>query len=185
MRALLWITGLMFLIIIGAILIFGGSKKAAPILNALKPLPDYAKTGSSVNMTTDGMINGNDTHRQISITVDQNQRVLDIIQGYSGTVINHYAFANTQDAYNVFLHAINNVGFLSIYKDVTTDYVGQCPTGDRYIFTLNQAGNKLATRWASDCGPKAGNLAGDLSTLQDLFQNQITGYNDLTDNVQL
>ena len=186
MRAILWITGLILLIVIGSILIFGGgSKKAAPNSNALKPLPDYAQTSSNVNMTIDGTINGDDIHRQIRISVDQNQRVLDIIQGYSGNIIDRHTFANTGDAYSVFLHALNNSGFLLTNKGVTADYVGQCPTGDRYIFTLNQTGSTLATRWASDCGSKVGNLAGDLPTLEGLFQNQITGYNDLTANVQL
>ena len=186
MRALLWITGLILLIVIGSILIFGGgSKKAAPNSNALKPLVDYAQTGSNVTMTIDGRINGDDIHRAIRITVDENQRTLDIIQGYSGTVIDQHAFANTKDAYNVFMHAINNSGFLLARKGITSDSTGQCPTGERFIFTLNQGGGTLATRWTSDCGTKVGNLAGDAPTLEELFQNQITGYNDLTANVQL
>ena len=185
MRALLWFTGLLLLIIIGSILIFGGGKKPKPNPNALKPLVDYAQTGSNVTMTIDGRINGDDTHRQIRISVDQNQRVIDIIQGYSGNVIDSHTFANTQDAYNVFLHAISNSGFLLAKKAITSNYIGQCPTGERFIFTLNQAGSTLATRWTSDCGTNVGNLAGDAATLEELFQNQITDYGNLTADVQL
>lgn len=186
MRPLIWITSLLLLIIIGSILIFGGGgKKSTPSQSALKPLVDYAQTGSSVSMTIDGIINGDDTHRQIRITVDRSQRVLDIIQGYSGNVIDQHTFANTGDAYNVFLHAINNGGFLLARKGITANYIGQCPGGERFIFTLNQSGTNLATRWTSDCGSNVGNLAGDLSTLEALFQNQITGYSDLTAELQL
>jgi hypothetical protein len=185
MRALLWIISLVLLIIIGSILIFGGGKKPKPNPHALKPLIDYAYTDSNVTMTIDGHINGDDIHRQIRITVDQNQRVMDIVQGYSGNVIDHHAFTNTPDAYNVFLHAINNGGFLLARKGITSNYIGQCPTGERFIYTLDQDGSTLATRWTSDCGSNVGNLAGDPSTLEELFQNQITGYNDLTADIQL
>jgi len=185
MRALLWIAGLLILIIIGSILIFGGGKKPTPNPNALKPLVDYAQTNSNVTMTIDGQINGDDIHRQIHIIVDQHQRELDVVQGYSGNIIDRHIFANTADAYNVFLHAINNSGFLLARKGITSNYIGQCPTGERFIYTLNQGGTTLTTRWTSDCGQNVGNLAGDSATLEQLFQNQITGYNDLVADVQL
>lgn len=185
MRGLFWIFGIIVLIIIGSILLFGGGSKPKPSPHALKSLVDYANSDSSVTMTIDGRINGDDVHRQIRIIVDQNQRELDIVQGYSGNVVDKHTFSNTPDAYNVFLHAINNSGFLLARKGITSNYVGQCPTGERFIYNLNQGISTLATRWTSDCGSNVGNLAGDSGTLEELFQNQITDYSKLTADVQL
>jgi hypothetical protein len=137
-------------------------------------------------MTIDGVINGNDVHRQIRIRVDRYGRHLEIIQGYSDTIIDRHDFANTEDAYRVFLKSLNYTGFLAAKKDVkNTDYEGQCPLGDRFIFELRNGGDQLSQLWSTTCGSIGTLVAANTSALQNLFENQITDYSKLTQNVNL
>lgn len=185
-RRLIFIfVGIIILILIFAI-IFSGGKKPAPA-NPLKPLPAYASTDASVSFTTDGIVNGDDLHRQIRVTIDANSRTLDIIQGYSGRVISTKDFYNTQDAYSVFLKSINNEAFLAKNQDskAPSDPAGQCPLGYRYLFSLDQDGGNLFNSWTSSCGTSVGNSKAALDSITTLFDNQIPNFGTLTDGVDL
>jgi hypothetical protein len=182
-RLLALFTGFILFIIILVMLFSHGGKKPAPI-NPIQPLPDYASTDATVTMTTDGIVNGDEMHRQIRITISANQRTLDVIQGYSGQVIETKNFVNSMEAYQVFLKSINNTGFLVKKKSkAPADYQGQCPLGFRYIFTLNNDGDDLSRLWTSSCG--TGTWGGSLSSMRQLFQNQIPSYSTLTSDVNL
>jgi hypothetical protein len=140
-----------------------------------------------VTMTMDGRVNGDDVHRAIKVTVSRDQRVLDIIQGYSGHVIDSHSFPNNEEAYNVFLHALNNSGFMAKRKgaNLSADFTGVCPTGTRTVFALNQSVDVLSQRWTTSCDAVPGTLGTDAGLMIDLFQAQITGYSDLTSQVSL
>src|SRR5665213_3485471 len=105
MRYIIAVLVVIALIIFGVVLFSGGSKVKTG-KTVVKTLPDYANTDASVRLTIDGVINGDDAHRAIQITVDKNQRTLNVIQGYQGTVIQTQTFANNEPAFNVFLHAL-------------------------------------------------------------------------------
>ena len=182
---ILFVATLLFIFII--LKIFGGGHKATnPSGPVLKPLPDYSSTFAQVSFTQDGVINGDDVHRQIKITVDQFQRTLDIIGGYNGNVIQENTFANNQNAYNVFLHAINNSGFLAKRKNPKiTNVTGQCPLGQRFIFELNDGGDELSNLWTTSCGGSLGTLGVPPGTLQQLFQAQITNYDQIISNANV
>jgi hypothetical protein len=184
---------ILFLVFLGILLtsLLGGGKKPAtpttPVKKVLS-LPDYAGTTAVTSMTIDGRVNGDDLHRAVRITIGQNQREIDIIQGYSGHVISSQNFYNTEDAYAVFLRAINYGGFALPLKTKTpapADERGECAASDRYIFSLDQYGSNISRLWASDCGIKVGTLGGDSTALQDLFEAQIPQYNTVVENVQL
>jgi hypothetical protein len=176
------------LILIIGLLMFGGHKKTpTPSGPVIQPLPSYAVTDAEVSMTIDGAVNGDDVHRQIRIRVDRYGRHLEIIQGYSDTIIDRQDFANTQDAYRVFLKSLNHSGFLATRKGVkNTDFEGQCPLGQRFIFELRNGGDELSQLWTSTCGNTTGTLAASsISALQALFEAQITKYSTLTQKVNL
>lgn len=181
------------LLVVGFLLIFGGggdNKTKKPVSTStsqLQALPSYDSTDAQVSLTIDGPVNGNDAHRAIKITVSRNQRQLDIIQGYSGHILSKRTFHNTQDAYAVFLRAINNSGFLLKLANskYPADERGQCAAGLRYIFELDQASTKLSRLWASDCGNSVGTLGGNAFFMIDLFEAQITNFQDLTQEVNL
>lgn len=168
--------------------LFVGGKKPTPINTVqVKPLPEYAATDATVSFTTDGIINGDEMHRAIRITISSNQRTLDVLQGYNPSVIQSKSFVNNQEAYDVFLRAISNSGFLVKTKNskAVTDERGLCPLGFRYILDLNQDGDDLSRLWASSCGSKIGNSAGSIPTISELFQDQIPNYDNLVNQVNL
>lgn len=168
--------------------LFAGGHAPAPVNSVqLKPLPEYAATSATVSFTTDGIINGDELHRSIRITVSNNTRTLDVLQGYNPQVIQTNTFVNNQEAYDIFLRAISNEGFLLKTKSskAVTDERGLCPLGFRYILDLNQDGDDLSRLWASTCGSKVGDAAGAISTLQELFEDQIPNYQNLVGQVNL
>lgn len=185
-RYLVGFAVVILLMIIGIILIFsGGGEK--PAEQQIKPLPDYADSFAEVSMTTRGIINGEDIHREIRITVGQFQRRVDIIAGYSGNVIQTQTFSNSVPAYREFLAAIRDSGFLAERKvnPAQADPLGKCPLGQLYQFELNDSGETLSYLWSSSCGNDQGTLRVKSSTLQQLFKNQITNYSQLTSGTNL
>jgi hypothetical protein len=184
-RRLVFLFFTFILFIVFLVVLLGHGHKTAVNPVHVKTLPEYANTTAAVIMTTDGLINGDDLHRQIRITISQDQRSLEVIQGYSGHVIDSHTFYNTNAAYNVFLRAINYSGFLSKAKNskAPTDERGQCPVGFRYIFELNNQGNDVSRLWTSSCA--VGTWGGNLETVQGLFNAQIPNYPTLTDKVNL
>jgi hypothetical protein len=169
--------------IILLVLIFGHGKPA-PTGPTIQPLPDYASTDATVSFTTDGLVNGDELHRQIRITISNSQRTLDVLQGYNGQVIMSKNFENNQEAYFVFLKSINYSGFLAKNKKkVSSDERGVCPLGFRYIFDLNGDEGDLSRLWTTSCA--IGNWGGNLPTVQALFKYQIPNYSNLTADVNL
>lgn len=177
---------IIFIVILVALFGHGGKKPTTPV-NALKPLDDYAQTDATVSFTTDGIVNADELHRAIRITVSANQMELDVTQGYNPRVIQSKTFVNNEEAYTVFLKAIANSGFVAKNKKSrsSADPAGQCPLGFRYILNLNQDGDDLSNLWSSSCGTAVGNSAGLITTIQTLFQYQIPNYQSLTDQVNL
>jgi hypothetical protein len=185
-RLIFGLVGFIIFIVILVALFGGGGKKPAP-LNQLKPLADYAETDATTSFTVDGIVNGDEMHRSIRITISSNQREVDVLQGYNPQVILSKTFVNNQEAYTVFLKSIGNSGFLAKNKKsrAPADPAGQCPLGFRYIFNLNQDGDDLSNLWTSSCGTAVGNWGGGLTTVQTLFQDQIPDYETLTGQVNL
>lgn len=185
-RLLAFFVGIIIFIVI-LVAIFGhGGKKPAPGVQT-QPLPSYAGTNAAVSFTQDGIVNADDLHRSIRITVSNSQVTLDVLKGYNPQVIQSKSFENNQEAYTVFLKAINNAGFLAKTKktNIPQDESGQCPLGFRFILDLNQDGSDLSRTWASSCGSAAGTSTGALSTIQQLFENQVPGYQNLIETVDL
>jgi hypothetical protein len=176
---------IVFLVLLLVILSHGHKKPV--VVNPIKPLPDYAETDASVSFTVDGIVNGDEMHRSIRITISANQREVDVLQGYNPQVIQNKTFLNNQEAYTVFLKAINNYGFLAKSKNlrIPASESGQCPLGFRYVLDLNQDGDDLVRTWASTCGQTVGDSKAAISVIQQLFQNQIPSYNSLVGNVNL
>jgi hypothetical protein len=189
MRYFLGLLAAIALIALGVILFTGGSKKPGnpstpSVTTQPKTLPDYADTDAVVRFTVDGVINGDQAHRTIRITVGRDQRLLEVIQGYSGNVIQSNPDYNTKDAYGAFLSAINNAGFARQRKTKNTDEAGVCPLGHRLNFEIIENGNTVQNLWSTTCG-SLGTFDGNKVNLQVLFQRQIINYDKLTRQVDL
>ena len=188
-RILFISASVILLIIIGLIIIFagGGEEKPATDEEALQPLREYSNTNAEVSFNQRGDINGQDQHREILITISQFERRLDVISGYSGTIIKTQTFSNSLPAYRQFLAALGDSGFLlkRPTTDAGADPLGKCPLGTLYEFELNDGGDVLSYLWTSGCSNAKGTFAGSSSTVQQLFKNQITDYGELVSGVNL
>jgi hypothetical protein len=180
-----FIGSIIFIVILVTIFGHGGKKPApGPQLN---PLPAYAGTNAAVSFAEDGIVNADQLHRSIRITVSNSQVTLDVLKGYNPQVIQSNSFENNQEAYTVFLKAINNAGFLAKTKNakIPDDETGQCALGSRFILDLSQDGGDISRTWASSCGTKTGTSTGAVSTIQALFEDQVPDYQTLISTVNL
>ncbi|HEX5744065.1 MAG TPA: hypothetical protein VFX84_01285 [Candidatus Saccharimonadales bacterium] len=173
--------GLMAVLIV--MLMSGGEDGGSP--PRPKTLTDYAKTDSQVSMTIDGPVNADSLHDQVRVTVDRTNVTYEHIKGYQGDVVNTKLFANNDEAYDVFLHALLHAGYsLGDDNPALEDERGWCPTGNRYIFELIQDGKTLKRYWDTTCNnPKT--YEGNTSLTITLFQTQVPGYDDLTEDIGL
>ena len=173
--------GLLVLLIV--LLINGGGSK--PNTSGPKPLYSYASTDAQVSMTIDGPINADSLHEQVRITVDNANVTYEHIHGYQGNVVDTRIYANNQDAYNAFLHALYHAGFArGDNNPALKDESGYCAVGDRYIFELTQDGNTLERYWTTSCG-NTKTYMGSANLTLTLFKAQVPDYTTLTSNIQL
>jgi hypothetical protein len=181
----LFIGFIIFIVIL--VTIFGHGGKKAPTGTQPSPLPSYAGSNAAVSFTQDGIVNADSLHRSIRITVNNSQVTLDVLKGYNPQVIQSQSFENNQEAYTVFLKAINNAGFLAKTKNtkIPNDETGQCALGSRFILDLSQDGGDISRTWASSCGTKTGTSTGAVSTIQALFEDQVPDYQTLISTVNL
>jgi len=144
-------------------------------------LPNYASTETVTKFVIDGPVVYNGTHREIDITVGQNQNSIAIVEGYQGSVLSSNTYPNNQAAYNEFLHALQIAGFTKSQKIKGSD-IGACATGERYYLeVIGSFGNNIQNLWNSSCNE--GTAAGTIDSIQNLFENQIPNYDAETSGV--
>lgn len=153
----------------------GGSSEAPRQID----LNSYASTSAVMQMTIDGPVNADKTHNQIRVTVGRDETTLDILKGYQGNVVSTKTFANNQDSYAQFLHALNVAGFTKGNTDPNLrDERGYCPTGERFIFKAISGDQDVMRWWKSSCGQ--GNFRGRSDVIRILFKAQVPDYTRLT-----
>jgi hypothetical protein len=173
--------GLFILLIF--LLFSGGGKPKVPTTS--KTLESYASTAAEVSMVVDAPINANSQHQQIHITADRNNVTYEEVAGYDGRVVRQERFANTENAYAVFLRSLANAGFTKgdIKKELS-DERGYCPLGTRYIFELRDGSRSIQRFWWTSCGKPKTYLGNPSLTIQ-LFEDQVPNYPDLSQDVKL
>jgi hypothetical protein len=172
--------GLIILLII--MLVSGGGKPKVPATN--KTLTSYANSDAAASLVIDGPVNANSEHQAVRITVDRDNVTYEILRGYDGNVAEIKRFSNTENSYDVFLHALAHAGFTRGNTDPKlTDEKGYCPLGTRFVFEFNQGSDNIERFWTTDCGPKT--YQGNANLTIQLFKNQVPGYDNLSNNLNL
>ena len=155
--------------------------------NQIKPviINEYANSAATVSYLIQGEINSNEEHKAIRITVSKDIRTLEVLGGYQYIPINTRSYKNTNEAYAPFLASLQVAGFSKEKSNPKiTDPEGRCPLGNKYFFSSTGIPNIPNNLWSSNCG-SMGTFGGNLSTVQQLFQNQIPDYTKLTSGVVL
>jgi hypothetical protein len=170
---LLLVVALLILLIV--LIVHGGGKPKVP--TSSRTLDSYSNTSATVSMEIDGPINAQSEHDQLLVTIGSNSATLQVMQGYNGNVTKTDNYANTQAAYDAFLHALEYAGFTegSTASNLSDDS-GYCPLGDRYVFELQQNGSSIERYWTTNCSGTPHSFAGNVGLVTTLFQNQIPGY---------
>lgn len=170
-------------------LIFGLSKDKKIATNTATSVSTgvaaAANSDATVSFVNDGQINGNEAHKQITITISKTARTMTVYQGYEGKVAGTFSFVNNQSAFEDFLAAINDAGFTKERVNPTTASVtGQCPLGSRYIYSSTAIQNVPNNLWTTTCGSKTGTFGGNSGLINQLFQLQIPNYSTLVSQVK-
>lgn len=172
------------LIILAFVLILngvGGDSKDKP---KPTPLVDYATTSRSVELTVQGPVTADETHKAVRITVSKNSKQIEILHGYDEVVAQTQSYANTESAYAEFLRALDLNGFTKgTATAANKDDRGYCSTGYRYVLAMRDGADEKQRFWTSSCG--RGSFAGNITVMRTLFQKQIPDYNKLTGNLSL
>lgn len=184
MKYIIGVLGAILAILVVFALVFRADDKPNQANVTTAKLVDYSKKNSSVSFTTYGRLVGNDQRRAIRITVNANERRIEVLNGYNESVSSVQTYANTQDAYANFLSALGNYGFDRSRTSSITDPRGQCPSGNRYSYELTEAGQSKSNLWATTCETK-GTFAGNGPTVRNLFKQQIPDYEKQVQPVKL
>ena len=148
-------------------------------------LADYADSESAVVMTRVGVINALEDHREIRITITQEQRTIEVLQGYDGQVMTSKTYRNTPNAYSSLLRALDFKGYTDAQNTKYGDGQSVCSTGRQLIVELIDSGVQQQRLWTTSCSEDLGNFAGDPAMVRRLFEKQIPDYKAVTTGVSL
>lgn len=148
-------------------------------------LPDYADSSAVVRYTIQGKVVGEEQYRSIRISVSQSSRKVEVLQGYDQTVIDTKEYPNKQTAFDNFLQALDKAGYSNVREDISSDERGVCPKGRRYVFDIIENGDTMQRTWTTSCGSRTGSFAGNRSTIESLFRDQIPDYRKTVATVKL
>jgi hypothetical protein len=174
------------LIIVVIILIIHGLLSGPSVAPSVpKSLTDYVGTSTSVQFTIDSPVASADQHKDVIINVSNYQATLTVTQGYEGQVLRSQSYPMSSNSFATFLSALNYNGFTQGNSDpALKDERGHCALGARYVYEiLDSNGDDIQHYWYTSCG--SGTFSGNAAAIQQLFINQITNYNKLTNDVRL
>ncbi|HTE57483.1 MAG TPA: hypothetical protein VK694_01975 [Verrucomicrobiae bacterium] len=186
MKYVLAVLGVIVVAVLAIVLITRGpSGKKNPAAPKKVVISQQDTDSTSAIFTTQGKVVGEEQFRAIRITVSQDERRLEILTGYDGTVSTSQVYPNTPSAYSAFLTSIEKAGFGLARKTTTTDPTGVCPLGRRSVYELKDYDQKLINLWNTSCGAKIGSFGGRAATVNSLFRAQIPKYQSQVKGVSL
>ncbi|GAC1390575.1 MAG: hypothetical protein NVSMB46_00580 [Candidatus Saccharimonadales bacterium] len=188
MKYILGVLGIVFVLIFAIVLLVRqpSTKSSSDNPPAQKlVLSKYANSGANVQLTISGRLVGEDKRRAVRISVNQNQRTVEILDGYGEVVERSEQFSNTQPAYDNFLHALDNAQFTRSRKIPRDDERGTCPLGNRYNYELQVGNDVKSNLWNTSCSSAEGTFIGNGPLIRELFRVQIPDYDTFTSNVSL
>lgn len=185
MRYILGVLAVIIILITGIYLIIDNDPAPEQAAEEQVVLADYADSGATLEYFESGDIVAPEEHRAVRVTVSRNQRELEVISGYDGNVINRKTFPNTPEAFEAFVYALDQAGFANQRDTQLDTEKGVCPNGSRTVYTLRENSDEVLRLWSSSCSRNDGSFAGDRSLVEDLFEDQIPEFRQLTRGIGL
>lgn len=181
MRYFVLVLVVLFFVILGTVFFVGRDRSPSlPVAtNDIEVTSFTDKATSRVAWTQQGELVGNDERFALRISVSQSERKIEILQGYDEKVVDSKTYSNNQDAYRVFLKALENLGYGEVRDRTIEDEEGVCPTGRRYIYELYEGAERRLHSWSTSCSRNDGTFDGVANTIRVLFREQISDYNDI------
>ncbi len=163
--------GLVILVFI--LVLRGFSGKSAPKDQLV--LGDHANSSMTVELTVDGKVSADQNHFGYRISIDRHLAKIETYQGYQNSVITTKTYANNNAAYATFLRALDQAGFAKgDDESAIADERGQCASGRRFIYSIQDSPQGDKRYWSSTCG--IGTFKGNRETVEDLFERQIPDF---------
>lgn len=187
MRVFGIILTILIVIIMGwgiARLVTGKPNKPAATTQTTKQVK-FADKATEVRLTIDGAVVGLENHQLIRITINPSSRTVEVLKGYNGEVVRTQNLSNDQAAFTRFLIALNTYGYTRENTQASKDERGVCPLGLRYIYEASYTSGPSLRSWSSSCGGKNERFLGIVSSVQQLFRNQIPNYSKFVSGVSL
>jgi hypothetical protein len=195
------VISIVIVLIVAALLAVGayqtyksGQRKATPAITPIpsptpKPLSllDYLDSDDAqVTFTTVGRIVAKENHNSLIVTISKKRRTVESISNYAGNPVVQQEFDNNQPAFEDFMRALQNAGFVTTKKNdkASATELGLCPSGLRYIYEFTAAGSELQRSWSTSCSDPT-IFFGNSNTIRSLFQAQIPDYNKITSPIRL
>jgi hypothetical protein len=163
----------------------GGDDQSGSPTSTVQKANDLSDNGTKVTYTVYGKLVGEEDRRAIRITVNDNERLLEVLQGYDESVLSSERFPNKTSAFDNFLLALENAGFTTRDTAIKTDDRAVCPLGNRYVFEAQYQDNSNVRSWSTSCSIKQVSFKGDRSTIDTMFKAQIPDYSEKTRSVTL
>lgn len=147
-------------------------------------LTDYANSSTKVKFEADGPVVADQNHQGYNITVGRDAVTLEVTKGYGNEVVRAQTYSNNSEAYGEFLRALQLQNYTKGLQDpARADMRGFCPTGSRFVFTIENGSGNLQRYWTSTCG--GGTFKGNSQAIRNLFARQVPDFNKLTADVRL
>jgi len=142
---------------------------------------------STVDFLNEGVTNSDTNHRSIKISVSASSVVLNVYQGYNYKTLSTQSFPSNEASYQEFLHALYNLGFISErMHPAVRSVAGQCPFGQKFTYSSNGISHVPSSLWTTTCpGAGVGTFTGKTQSVNNLFRNQVPGYETLVNAVNL
>jgi hypothetical protein len=139
--------------------------------------------GSGVRMTVRGKIVADEVHNSYQITVRPQSRIMNVYQGYLGTLTKSKVDTNNFEAYTEFAYALAHVGLMK-GKESSIDVRGICPSGILTTFEVLDGDNTIKTLWHTSCAKDAESFIGKYNDVEKIFIGQIVDYKTLIKGVK-
>lgn len=165
--------------------LLGSDGDDAPPPEGAIVLSEQADQDSEVSFTTYGPIVANEDFQAIRITVSNQERRFQLLEGYNLATVDEVRISNTSSAYESFLYALDNANFTTLREDAPEREDGRCATTRRYVYRMSIDDEEVLRTWASPCRGERGSFGGEMRLVERLFQGQIPEYRDLTRGIRL